>query len=240
MQEDVTFYFCTKNRNNQLVSCLDSIKNFSPNSKILLANASTGEKFAETTEISRRYSNLVEVKYPEDPGMCPVYNEIYKMVETQFAALWSDDLILLRPIESLISCFEDSAVMLVALPMIDDLSDFDPADKGWKVDEFGCALWSTESGRCAHFSITRTTSFRSYDVCGSGVMSEVTDNFFHSHTTREQRVWPNDGAYVLHKRYTDETRINTQLVPGKFRHNESEKSRYRQNLKILQSAGVKI
>jgi hypothetical protein len=240
MQEDVTFYFCTKNRNNQLVLCLDSIKKFAPNSKIILGNASTGEKFLETSEIAKRYPNLIEIKYPEDPGMCPVYNEIYKMVDTQFAALWSDDLILLRPIDNLVAYFEDISIMLVALPMIDDLSDFDPSDSGWEVDEFGCALWNTGAGRCAHFSITRTTRFRDYNVCGSGEMSEVTDNFFHNNTFINQRVWPNDGAYVFHKRYTDETRINTQLVAGKFRLCEDEKNRFKQHLKILQNAGVKI
>lgn len=240
MQEKITFYFCTKNRNYLLTSCLDSIAKFSPNSKVVLANASTGEMFHETSEIISKYKNVTEVKYEEDPGMCPVYNEIYKMVETEFAALWSDDLILLRSIDHLVPFFDDPNIMLVALPMIDDMSNCNPDEPKWGVDEFGCALWNNSGSRCAHFSITRTGRFRESNVCGSGEPSEVTDNFFHNNTRSDERVWPGDGAYVLHVRFPDDTRINSQLTKGRYRHDENSKNKYREHLATLNLSAVKV
>jgi hypothetical protein len=237
--KNVTFYLCTKNRINQLIKSLESVRIYSPNSKIIAANASTGEKFEETSKIINSYENVTEVQFPIDPGMAPTYNQVYKMIDTEFAALWTDDVILLRPIDQLIHFFDNPNILLVALPMIDDLSSVTPADsRPWPTDQFGCALWETGSGRCAHYSITRTAAFRTHNVCGNGELNDVTDNFFHRNTRPEQRVWPDDGAYLYHKRYSDETRINCQLVTGKSRLNDKEKQEHAVKLEELLNKGI--
>lgn len=237
MTKKSTFYLSTKDRNSQLINSLDSIVKFASSSKVIVANASTGQNFQETSNLIKSYSKLIEVievPYENDPGLCFVYNDIYKLVDTEYAILWTDDAVLVKSIDQLLDCFTNDKILLVALPMIDDLTDyiFSGSEKPWPTDQFGCAEWMTKTGRCAHYSITKTKAFNTRDVCGTGNPADVIDNFFHKNTNAEQRIWPSDGAYVLHKRITDVTRINTQFIKGEFRLEESTRKHLTQRLSV--------
>jgi len=147
-----------------------------------------------------------------------VYSDLYKQIKTDYAIVWADDMLITKNTDTLLRHFSDPNIHLVALPMIDDISDAPSITAHWPTDKFGCAMWNTPTGRCAHHSITRVEHFKKFgEVCGNGAPNDVIDNFCHRHTTPAQRVWPDDGDYVLHTRVDDSTRINTIFAKDKFR-----------------------
>lgn len=231
MSQKVTFFLSTKNRPEILFKSLESISKFSPESPILVGNASTADFFEETSKVIKKFSKAFEIKFPEDPGVCIVYNKLYEMIRTEFAIVWADDIFLLREITPCLEHFRNNPeIYLVALPMIDDISLIAALDSSeWAKDEYGCVMWSTSSGRCAHYSITKTDYFQKLgNVCGLGNPRDIIDNFFHSNTSEKNRYWPNDGAYVLHTRFNDNTRWNMMFNSEKniYRFTPEERKRY--------------
>ncbi len=204
--KDITFFLSTRNRADLLYSSLESIQNKCANSTVLVGNASSGEQLKKTSQVIASFKNAKEILFNPDPGICIVYNKLHEMITTPFGVVWCDDLQLIESIDSLLVNFDNENILLVALPMIDDVSHI-PGDLGWPTDKNGCALWNTPTGRCAHISITRTRHFQALGtVCGNGLHDEIIDNYFHKNTTKYQRIWPTDKAYVYHKRRDDETR----------------------------------
>ncbi|MBK22650.1 MAG: hypothetical protein CME70_01485 [Halobacteriovorax sp.] len=225
--KDITFFLSTKNRPVILDSSLKSIMQYSPGSSIIVGNASTGAMYHETSDIISLYKNTLAVNFSKDPGVSLVYNQLHDMILTKFCVVWCDDAVLMSPITTLLDHFEDPNILLVALPMIDNAEPHAlPGNRPWPTDERGCALWQTPSGRCAHYSITRTKHFQKIgNVCGTGNATDVIDNFFHRNTNSSQRIWPNDKAYVLHNRVDDETRWQMMFNTEKKIHRFSKQQR---------------
>jgi hypothetical protein len=233
MSERITFFLSTRDRPHILFNSLESIKKFSPESTILVGNASSKEFFEETSKVIKNYENAVEIPFAIDPGACIVYNKLHELIKTEFSIVWTDDVFLLKEVSDLLHFFDsDPNLLLVALPMIDDISEIESLESGtWKKDEHGCAMWVTSSGRCAHHSITRTEYFQKIgNVCGFGNNSDIIDNFFHNNTSETNRYWPNDGAYILHTRLNDNTRWNMVLNSSDniYRFSPEERQRYNQ------------
>ena len=215
----LTIFLSTRNRPKLIEKTLENIKAICPQHTVLIGNASSDGYFTEVSDIINSYDNAIEVPYKPDPGLSIVYSDLYKKINTELALVWADDMEFLREFDTLLPYFDDSNVHLAALPMIDDISEAPiTTGGGWPIDEHGCALWQTGSGRCAHHAITRVSHFKQFgDVCGSGDPRDVIDNFCHRHSSKEQRVWPTDGAYILHTRIDDATRLNTVLAGDIFR-----------------------
>ena len=212
---NTTIFLSTRNRHKLIKKTLDNIQQKCPNFKVLVGNACSEDYIDEVSRIINSYDNTTEVKYNPDPGLSVVYSDLYNKIDTEFAIVWADDMEFLRGCESLISHFDNPNIHLLALPMIDDVNNATksyPDGKSWPKDEHGCAVWDTNSGRCSHHSITRVSWFKKFgNVCGDGNPNDVIDNFCHRHTSHEQRIWPNDGSYILHTRIDDETRLNIVL-----------------------------
>tara|TARA_R110000744_G_scaffold142854_1_gene254629 strand:+ start:5530 stop:6228 length:699 start_codon:yes stop_codon:yes gene_type:complete len=216
--KQVTIFLSTRNRPRLIKKTLDNIRQICPQHKVLVGNASSPRYFKEVSDIINSYNNTIQVSYSPDPGLSIVYTELYKKIDTELAVVWADDMEFLREFDSLLPRFDNPNIHLVALPMIDDISSAPiTTGNGWPKDKYGCALWATSTGRCAHHAISRVSHFIQFgDVCGAGDPNDVIDNFCHYHTSPPQRFWP-PGPYILHTRIDDETRLNTVLGEGRFR-----------------------
>lgn len=213
-----TIFFSTRNRPALLRKTLSNIEAGTSDCAVLIGNACSTKYLKETSEIINSHPNAQEIVYNPDPGLSLVYSDLYNHINTELAIVWADDMLFLQDPQSLFHHFQCSQTQLVALPMIDDISQAPlTTGKGWPKDKHGCALWNTPTGRCAHHAITRVDFFKKFkNICGSGKPHDVIDNFCHRHTTESQRVWP-EGAYLLHERIDDETRRNTMFSSDNFR-----------------------
>lgn len=232
---DVTIYFATRNRPIMVLRVLENILKFCPDFKVLIANCSSTGKFKETSDIIRGYSKKLDVReviFNPDPGVQEVYSQLaLDHVDTEFALLWADDVSFLRCPYSLLSYFDDFNVVQVALPMIDDIHLTKTVSGAWPKDEFGCALWNTSTGRCAHHSILRMSYFQKFDKLYS--LEDNGDPWIHKNTHSQMRIWPNDGPYILHTRIDDETRQNMISEGNRFRFELGHKSRNGYNIASL-------
>ena len=216
--KEITIFLSTRNRPGLIKKTLENIQKICPQHKVLVGNASSNKYFEEVSKIINSYKNTMEIPYSPDPGLSIVYSDLYKKIDTEIALVWADDMEFLKEFDSLLPYFDNPEIHLIALPMIDDISDAPiTTGGGWPKDEHGCALWMTSTGRCAHHAISRVSYFTQFgDVCGSGNPNDVIDNFCHKHTVPAQRIWP-DGPYILHTRIDDETRLNTVFSEDNFR-----------------------
>ncbi len=215
MSERVTLYFATRNRPSMLRECLENVAEYCPKSKVLVANCSSENKMQESSAVIQKFPNVVEHQYCPDPGMVDSYNNLYDKIETEFSLVWADDMFFFRGVDELVRRFDDPNVVLIGLPMIDDLL-YAPSQDAWPIDQFGCALWIRNGHRCAHNSIVRMSYFAKFEKVFTP--DYMIDNFMHDKTAPDQRVWPTDGPYVKHLRVDDETRLNSLLTSDRFRY----------------------
>ena len=213
--KDVTIFFPTRNRISLLERTLDSIEKYHSDIKVFVGNCSTKKYIDKVSETISRYNFAKEFIYYPDPGMGDVFTELFDKIETKLAICYADDVFLLRKIDNLINFFENDKIQLVALPMIDNIMNAPSIKVAWSVDEHGCVLWDTPTGRCANHVMVRKSFFENHkNFFGPG--SNI-DNYFHNNSTQEQRIYPNDGAYLYHIRYDDDTRINSVISGDTFR-----------------------
>lgn len=216
MVKRATFFFPTRNRVHSLEQTLNSIDRFcSPYSNVLVGNCSSGKDLQETSDLIKKYNFAKEVVYNPDPGMGVVFTELFNKIETEFGICFGDDNLMLKDVAHLFKHFDDdSRISLVALPMVDNTA-MAPSQEDWPTDQFGCVLWMTPTGRCANHVMVRVSSFeKSANLYGP---DWHVDNYFHNNTTCSQRIWPDDGAYIYHTRYDDDTRINSVIAGDVFR-----------------------
>jgi hypothetical protein len=239
----ITLYFATRNRPHFVERTLQNLSLFLDDADILIANCSSAGKVEETSKIIDSYKSILNVReflYEVDPGVALAYNDLFQKVQTSLSVIWSDDMLFLREIDNLIEFFRDDDVRLVALPMIDDISGAKSIQAGWPKDRYGCAVWDTPSGRCSNHTIVRQSHFAEYDNIWP--QDEMIDQFFHNHTKFEQRIWPDDGPYVVHTRIDDETRLNMILDSSinRFRFPVGHPSRAGQSVTTLEQRERKI
>jgi hypothetical protein len=213
-----TIFFATRNRPNMVYRTLENISRYCPNHTVLVGNSSSKKFEEETTKIITLFKSIIDVEeilYLPDPGCANVYSDLFRRIKTELAIVWADDMFFTREHENLIQLFDNPEINLVGLPMIDDISSAPSIKASWPKDKFGCALWDTPTGRCAHHSIVRSSYFQKYDAVYT--VDKYIDNFFHENTTTQMRYWPSDGAYILHTRFDDETRFNMLIDEKTFR-----------------------
>lgn len=214
---NATVFFPTRDRPDFLGRTLESIETYCAGSIVYISNCSSKKYFKivdETIDSFRDRITIKKFEYEKDPGTSVCYNDMFQAIETSLALVWADDMIFLKNVRYLYDIFEDPRIQLVALPMIDDISAAPSITAKWPVDEFGCAIWDTATGRCAHHSIVRTSFFQQFENVYS--VDEYIDNFFHHATVPSQRYWP-EGSYVLHTRIDDKTRLNMLIRDDTFR-----------------------
>lgn len=224
---ELTFFIGTKNRSSLLFESLRSLEIYSPEAQIIVGNSSSDDEFLATSEVIKCFKNASEVVFSPDPGFALVYSKLFDRVRTKFAAWWTDDAFLLRPISEYLAAFDSETVKLVALPML-DVINFD--SQTWPVDSRGCVLWETPTGRCAHYAVVRVEHFKNLgNVCGDGSsMSDVCDNFFHKNSECSERFWPSSGPALLHSRYADSTRAKSMLALGNYRYSSEAREKLSQ------------
>lgn len=222
-----TIFFPTRNRPNMVKRLLDNIVEFCPNHVTLIGNCSSKDRIKETSDVVECYKdkiNIQEIVFNPDPGCAKSYSDLFFSVKTELAIVWADDMLFLKNHEYLFDNFMNFSIQLIGLPMIDDVSASPLTRTEWPKDKHGCALWETTTGRCAHHSIVRTSYFQKYSTVYTS--SEYIDNFFHNHTLPMMRIWPDDGAYILHTRIDDDTRYGMKIEEGIFRYSEERRKEF--------------
>jgi hypothetical protein len=229
INEEVTIFFPTRNRPEMVLRTLENIIEYCPEFKVLIANCSSKNKLRDTKEIIDFYNSKLDIKeviYDPDPGVEEVYSDLFlNYIKTEFALLWADDVLFLKKPHFILNHFLNFNINLIGLPMVDEVSFSKTVSATWPIDHYGCVLWNTPSGRCANHTILRVSYFQKFDKLYNYNAVEYIDGFVHNHTTKDMRVWPNDGAYIWHSRVDDETRFNMIIADGNFRFPIGHKSR---------------
>lgn len=222
MSKDVTFFFPTRNRPDLLERTLDALDMHCPDCTVLVGNCSSKKNMDIVSEIIGRYKFAKEFQYDPDPGMGDVFTDLFDRIETKYAVCYADDVFLMRNIQNLVDCFEDEDIMVVALPMIDDTSNAPSRTTNWPKDEFGCVVWlMANNGRWANHVMVRMDYFKDHGIFFGYTKTNEPYNidcYFHMASFLNQRIYPNDGAYLYHVRYDDDTRINSVISGDRFRY----------------------
>jgi GT2 family glycosyltransferase len=212
---NITIFLPTRNRLESLKKTLDGINKFVPTSHVIIGNCSSSKYLKEVGDLIKLYNNAKEIIYNPDPGASISYNNLFMdNVEDDLAIWLADDVEFIREIDNLVSLFDDEKINLVGLPMIDDLTSDSNLGEGWPKDKFDCAIWINSFGcRVAHHAIIRTNFFKKHGVADRDY---PIDNFCDIRIGKKDRIWPEDGAYLYHKRVFDETRINSIYFEDRF------------------------
>jgi len=213
--KDATIFFPTRNRPLVLDKTLNSIGSFVPGCKVFVGNCSSKDNIKETSDVVSRYNFAEEIVFYPDPGMGDVFTILFDKIETKFAICYADDVFFLTEIGDLLNLFDNEDINVVALPMMDNTSNAPSIAKPWPTDNFGCVLWQGPNGRCANHWIVRVSAFKDHgSFFGPG---HNIDNYFYNNSSQNQRIYPENGAYLYHMRYDDDTRINSVISGDRFR-----------------------
>lgn len=196
----LTIFLITKNRDEGLIKCLDSVvKLITGNYNILVANCS--DDWVTTANIIEGYKNAISICLAPDLPIHACYNTLIKLCKTDYAVWLADDIVVEKDFRPLLR-FLRNGYDLVALPMVDIIEYEHPPIN---VDKNGC-FYTLHYGK--RFFNHGIYSCKVWQHKMNTKSDEQIDLWLHQRT--KNVYWP-DGHYLTHVRSMDKTRQNRIL-----------------------------
>lgn len=204
MNENLEIFFPTKDRNEELSKCLDSIFKFCPDCLVTVANCSTEPN--TTSEVLKNHKGKVnEIVLSSRVGIAESFRILIDRLTRKYCLWLSDDLVLIKSLdEAFNEILSNQNLKIIGLPMKDVINFEDPS---YKTDEFGCAVWIRHGIRASHFCLTESEMLKElseYIGPDNQIDLALHDNMVFPNNYKFLKGEP----FIFHDRYMDKTRIN--------------------------------
>lgn len=206
LSKKLEIFFPTKDRDEGLIKCIDSILAYCPDCLITIANCSTDKE--KTSEILKKYGEKVkEIILSEKTSISESFQILIKNVSREYCLWLSDDVEIVRDFnEPLIKFSENNNLKVIGIPMI-DIMDF---DTNYPVDSNGCAVWIRKNLRVGHFAFIKIESLKEVSK-GIQPYIQIDLAVHDSIVNQNNYVFLEGEPYLKHHRINDTTRKNRKL-----------------------------